>query len=118
MAQLKRNEVRSLLRLIYYRPDHASCTMLDGKLFDLAARYRGRLELVVRHSNECGTLFGGWVSGSAPTVLFVRDGQSVAEFIGDLPSNEIERLTKSALAGVAAEHGESFARLGRLARAR
>ena len=118
MAQLKRKEARALLLLIYYRPDHASCTLLDGKLFDLAARYRGRMELVVRHSNECGTLFGGWVSGSAPTVLFVRDGQSVAEFIGDLPLNEIERLTTSALSGAAADNDPSFARLGRLAGAR
>jgi thioredoxin-like negative regulator of GroEL len=87
--------------------------MLDGKLFDLARRHRGHLELVVRHSNECGNLFGGWVSGSAPTVLFVRDGQSVAEFIGDLPLNEIERLMTAALSGTA-QRAQLCARLGRL----
>jgi thioredoxin-like negative regulator of GroEL len=70
---------------------------LDEKLFDLVARYRGRMRLVVKHSDESGEFLGGWVSGRSPTVLFVRDGRTVAEMIGDLPAREIEALIRSAL---------------------
>jgi hypothetical protein len=41
VAQLKKNAERSLVHIIYYRPTRASCPALDGRLFDLAARYRG-----------------------------------------------------------------------------
>jgi thioredoxin-like negative regulator of GroEL len=115
VAQLKKNEERSLLHLIYYRPTHAACTTLDGKLFDLAARNRGHLKLVVRHSDEHGYLFGGWVSGTAPTVLFVRDGQMVAQLVGDLPLHEIEELLRSALAGGSVCEREQLPRLDRIA---
>jgi thioredoxin-like negative regulator of GroEL len=100
MAQLKRNPELSLLHLLYYRPTSATCTALDRKLFDLAARHRGALRLVVKHSDECGHLFGGWVSGTAPTVLFVLEGRTVAEMVGDLPTHEMERLLRSSLSGV------------------
>ena len=115
MAQLKTNEEHSLLHLIYYRPTHATCTTLDGKLFDLAARNRGRLKLVVRHSDEHGYLFGGWVSGTTPTVLFVYDGRMVAQLVGDLPLHEIEALLRSALAGASVDERERLLRLDRIA---
>ena len=95
MAQLNRNRELSLLHLLYFRPTDARCTALDEKLFALAARHRGTVRLVVRHSDECGHLLGGWVSGEAPTVLFVRNGRTVAQMIGDLPAHEIERLLRS-----------------------
>ncbi|MCW2630274.1 MAG: hypothetical protein JWR48_6996 [Mycobacterium sp.] len=87
----------ALLHLLYYRPSNARCTALDAKLFDLAARHRGQLRLVVKHSDEGGYLFGGWVSGTSPTVLFVRNGETVAEMVGDLPAHEIDGLLRSAL---------------------
>jgi hypothetical protein len=104
------NEQTALLNVIYYRPTHAGCTPLDEKLFDVAAHHRGQLRLVVRHSNECGHLFGGWVSGRAPTVLFVRDGEMLAQMIGDLPRLEIERLVSSALSATQTEGYEPLPR--------
>src|SRR5262249_22033183 len=86
------------LSLLYFRPRDTSRTALDEKLFDLAGRNRGRVRLVVHHSAERGELLGGWVSGDAPTVLFVRDGRCVAQLIGDLPLYEIEGLLRSSLA--------------------
>ena len=97
MAQLNRNRELSLLHLLYFRPTNAQCTALDEKLYTLAARHRGALRLVVKHSDECGHLFGGWVSGKAPTVLFVRNGRTIAQFVGELPRHEIEQLLRSAL---------------------
>jgi thioredoxin-like negative regulator of GroEL len=97
MAQLNRNRELSLLHLLYFRPTNAQCTALDEKLFALAARHRGAFRLVVKHSDERGHLFGGWVSGEAPTVLFVHDGRTMAQMVGDLPTHEIERLLRSAL---------------------
>jgi thioredoxin-like negative regulator of GroEL len=86
--------------MLYFRPSHAGCTLLDGRLFEIAARNRGRVRLVVKHTDESGSLFGGWVSGRAPTVLFVRDGRMVAQFVGDVPSLEIERLLRASLSPV------------------
>ena len=85
------------LSILYFRPTNPSCTALDGKLFELASRNRREARLVVKHTDERGYLFGGWVSGRVPTVLFVRDGRMVAQFVGDLPAHEIERLLRSAL---------------------
>jgi thioredoxin-like negative regulator of GroEL len=90
MAQLQPNP--ATLRLLYFRPRATPCNALDEKLFDLATRYRDRCRLVVRHSDERGPLLGGWISGEAPTVLFVRNGQTVAQIVGDLPMHEIEFL--------------------------
>ena len=97
MAQLQRNRELSLLHLLYFRPTNARCTALDESLFALAAQHRGALRLVVKHSDECGHLFGGWVSGTTPTVLFVRDGRTIAQLVGELPRHEIERLIRSSL---------------------
>jgi thioredoxin-like negative regulator of GroEL len=83
--------------ILYFRPSNPACTALDGKLFEIASRNRQRARLIVKHTDESGNLFGGWVSGRLPTVLFVRDGHMVAQLVGDLPSNEIERLLQSAL---------------------
>ena len=83
--------------ILYFRPTNPSCTALDGKLFEIASRNRPRARLIVKHSDECGYLFGGWVSGRLPTVLFVRDGRMLAQMVGDLPSHEIEQLLRSAL---------------------
>jgi thioredoxin-like negative regulator of GroEL len=80
------------LHLLYFRPGSEPRNALDEKLYDLAARYRDRCRLVVRHSDESGSLLGGWVSGQVPTVLFVRNGRSVAQIVGDIPSQEIETL--------------------------
>ena len=33
----------------------------------------------------------------SPTVLFVRDGRSVAQLVGDLPAPELEQLLRAAL---------------------
>src|SRR5262245_44431388 len=85
------------LSILYFRPTHPSCTALDGKLFELASRNRQAARLVVKHTDECGYLFGGWVSGRVATVLFVRDGRMVAQLVGDPPAHEIERLLRSAL---------------------
>lgn len=98
MALLKPHAQLELLHLLYFRPTEASCTALDRRLFEVATRHRDRLRLVVKHSDERGYLFGGWVSGSTPTVLFVYDGRSVAQLVGDLPAHELERLVRSALA--------------------
>ena len=97
MGQLQRNAEPSLLHLLYFRPSNARCSALDRHLFDLAALHRGTLRLVVRHSDEHGQLFGGWVSGESPTVLFVRNGRTIAQLVGDLPRPEIELLLRSAL---------------------
>lgn len=99
-----------LLNVIYYRPTQAGCTPLDHKLFDLAARHRRELRLVVRHSDECGHLFGGWVSGRLPTVMFVRNGEMIAQLVGDLPKHEIELLTRSALRAVQTQSYEPLPR--------
>jgi hypothetical protein len=101
-------KVEPMLSLLYFRPGDHRCTPLDEKLFDIAARHRGCLRLIVKHTDESGTCFGGWVSGNSPTVLFVHDGQSVAQLIGDLPLWEIEDLVRSALA--AAHLSEAVAR--------
>jgi thioredoxin-like negative regulator of GroEL len=84
--------------ILYFRPSNPRCTTLDGKLFEIASRRRGRARLVVKHTDECGYLFGGWVSGKSPTVLFVRDGRMVSQLVGDAPVQEIERLLEAALA--------------------
>jgi hypothetical protein len=97
MAQLKRLP-EPKVSLLYFRPRDTSRTRLDEKLFDLAGRNRGLVRLVVHHSAERGELLGGFVSGVAPTVLFVRDGSCIAQMIGDLPLYEIERLLRSSLA--------------------
>lgn len=83
--------------ILYFRPYDASLTALDGKLFELASRNRGHARLVVRHTDERGNLLGGWVSGQSATVLFVRDGNTVAQLVGDAPAHELERLLASAL---------------------
>jgi thioredoxin-like negative regulator of GroEL len=94
-----------MIEMIYFRPTDDRCTALDGKLFDLAARHRGQARLVVRHSSESGMVWGGWVSGQAPTTLFMSNGRCVAEMVGDLPLPQIERLLSSSLLadGVAGE---------------
>jgi hypothetical protein len=97
MAQLQRKPNPALVHLLYFRPAQSACSALDEKLFDLAAKYRGQLSLVVKHGTSHGALFGGWVSESSPTVLFVRHGRAVAQMIGDLPLHEIEILLRSAL---------------------
>jgi thioredoxin-like negative regulator of GroEL len=97
MAQLQRQTDLTRLHLLYFRPEAAGCTALDTTLFDLAAHHRHAVRLVVKHSDEEGALLGGWVSGSAPTVLFVRDGRTVAQFVGTPPRHEIEALLASAL---------------------
>jgi hypothetical protein len=86
------------LRLVYFRPGDAGCTALDRKVFDLAARYRARVELVVRHVYEAGEQLGAWVSERSPTLLFVRRDRAVAQAIGDLPRRELEALLDAALA--------------------
>src|SRR5262249_34147234 len=98
MALVQRSAPQQL-HLLYFRPPQASCSTLDQKLDAIAARYRGQLRLVVKHTDECGHLFGGWVSGRSPTVLLVREGQSLGQLVGDLPASEIERLVRSALQG-------------------
>ncbi len=98
MAQVHRRSELHLLHLLYFRPPQARCTALDDKLVDVATRYRGQLRLVIKHTDECGQLFGGWVSGRSPTVLLVQDGQSLGQLVGDLPAYEIEQLVCSALA--------------------
>jgi thioredoxin-like negative regulator of GroEL len=97
MAQVRRSPELSLLHLLYFRPTEARCSALDEDLFELAALHRGAVRLIVKHSDERGHLFGGWVSGDAPTVLFVRNGQTVAQLVGQLPRHEIEQLLRSAL---------------------
>jgi thioredoxin-like negative regulator of GroEL len=97
MAQLQRNAELSLLHLLYFRPTNARSTALDQNLFDLAALHRGALRLVVKHSDERGYLFGGWISGDTPTVLFVRNGRTIAQLVGAMPRPEIELLLRSAL---------------------
>jgi thioredoxin-like negative regulator of GroEL len=99
MAQVHKRSELHLLHLLYFRPPQVGCTALDDKLVDVATRYRGQLRLVIKHTDECGFLFGGWVSGRSPTVLLVRDGQSLGQLVGSVPAFEIERLVKSALAG-------------------
>jgi thioredoxin-like negative regulator of GroEL len=98
MALVRRSEQQQL-HLLYFRPPKAQCTALDEKLVDVATRYRGQVRLVIKHTDECGHLFGGWVSGCSPTVLLVREGRSLGQLVGDLPAREIERLVQSALAG-------------------
>ncbi len=44
--------------MLYFRPSNPSCTALDGKLFEIASRNRSRARLVVKHTDECGYLFG------------------------------------------------------------
>jgi hypothetical protein len=87
----------SLLRMLYFRPDRASLGLLDEKVFDFAARHRDSVRLVVRHSDECGFLFGRWVDGRTPTVLFVRDGQALADIRGDAAAQDLERIAEAAL---------------------
>jgi hypothetical protein len=98
MQMRKHDETRAPeVNILYFRPTDPRCTPLDGKLFELASRNRPRARLVVKHTDECGYLFGGWVSGRAPTVLFVRGDQTIAQMVGDLPTHEIEGLLRSAL---------------------
>ena len=97
MARLNHAPNVSLVDMLYFRPTEASCTAFDAALFAVAAAYRGRVRLVVKHTDECGYLFGGWVSGASPTVLMVRDGVMLAELVGELPAREIECLVESSL---------------------
>jgi thioredoxin-like negative regulator of GroEL len=97
VGQLRTHPEHALLHLFYFRPGSLGCTGLDGKLFDLAARYRGRLHLVVKHSDEPTHAFGAWVSGRFPTVLMIRGGRSVAQFVGDLPEVDNKYMIQSAL---------------------
>jgi thioredoxin-like negative regulator of GroEL len=108
--RLNKHESPARLNIIYYRPATAACTPLDEKLFDVAARYRGQVRLVVRHSDESGHLFGCWVSGQAPTVLLVRESDSVAQMIGDLPRHEIEQLVLSSLGSTQPQNGKPLPR--------
>jgi thioredoxin-like negative regulator of GroEL len=84
--------------LLYFRPTEARCTALDEALFDLAASHRGDVRLMVKHSDETGHLFGGWISGVSPTVLLVRDGQTIVQLVGNVPRHEVHALLGSALA--------------------
>ena len=80
MAQLHARPELALLHLLYFRPTDARCTALDETLFDLAAqpsRSRAPRGQALRRARH---VVGGWVSGSAPTVLFVRNAQTVAQF--------------------------------------
>jgi thioredoxin-like negative regulator of GroEL len=97
MALLNRRPDPALVHIVYFRRDRGPCNALDERLFDLAARYRGRVRLSVNHSSESGDLDGGWVSSSAPTVLFIRDGRTVAQMVGNLPACEIDLLIRAAL---------------------
>src|SRR5262245_42285976 len=97
MGQLQREADLARLHLLYFRPSNVRCNALDEALFDLAARHRDALRLVVKHSDEAGFLFGGWVSGTTPTVLFVRNGRTIAQLVGNVPRHEIESLLASAL---------------------
>jgi thioredoxin-like negative regulator of GroEL len=97
-AAMRKRDSAADVSILYFRPTEPDYTPLDGKLFELASRNRSRVKLVVKHTNEGGHLFGGWVSGLVPTVLFVRDGEMVAQLVGDLPVRELEHLLRSALA--------------------
>jgi hypothetical protein len=96
-----RDHEPSLLRLLYFRPGPAGFTALDEKVFDFATRHRDRVRLIVRHSDERGQLFGRWIDGRSPTVLFVRDGQAIADVAGDNAARELERVAEAALADAA-----------------
>ena len=98
MALLQRKPNPALLHLLYFRPENEHCTTFDQKLFDLATRYRDDLQLVVKHGGERGSFLGAWVSGSSPTVLFVRQGRTIAQMVGDLPLYEIELLVRASIA--------------------
>jgi hypothetical protein len=102
-------ETAANVSILYFRPTHLGYTPLDGKLFELASRNRSRAKLVVKHTDESGYLFGGWVSGRAPTVLFVRDGEMVAQLVGDPPARDIERLLLSALSASAPDTAPAIA---------
>jgi thioredoxin-like negative regulator of GroEL len=97
MAMLKTAPRPAPVELLYFRPTCAGCTALDQALVDVAAAHRGHVRLIVKHSDECGYLFGGWVSGTSPTVLLIRDGVMVAEFVGTLPAREIDGLVRASL---------------------
>jgi thioredoxin-like negative regulator of GroEL len=98
MARLQRKLEPPRVDLVYFRPLSGSCTALDEKLFDLAAEHRGRIRLAVKHCDGPEQLFGCWISGTVPTVLFVRGGRVVAQMLGDLPRAEIEALLRASLA--------------------
>jgi hypothetical protein len=110
MMSQHQDDGRSLLRLLYFRPGHSKATTLDETLFDFAARHRDRVRLVVHHSEECGHLFGRWVDGRSPTVLFVRDGRAIADVVGDLPASELERIALAALSTEPSNDGEPLRR--------
>jgi thioredoxin-like negative regulator of GroEL len=107
---MRKSNDKADVSILYFRPANRHCTALDGKLFELASRNRSHARLVVKHTDEHGYLFGGWVSGRAPTVLFVRDGEMIAQFIGDLPAHEIEGLLRSALRSATRDSADSLAR--------
>jgi hypothetical protein len=94
---MKRTSSDPYLQIIYFRPTTPGCTALDGKLVDLVEQHRDHARLVIEHTDESGVVLSGWVSGRSPTVLFVVDGETVAQVIGDVPRFELERLMRSAL---------------------
>ncbi len=103
MARVRESPRHAVVDLLYFRPTRAECTAFDQALFDVAAAHRGRVRLVVKHSDESGYLFGGWVSGRCPTVLMVFDGAMLSEFVGELPAREIDCLVRSVLTSCPAD---------------
>ena len=89
---------RSILRVLYFRPHQVGYTLLDERVFDFAARHRDCVRLVVRHSDERGHLFGRFVDGRSPTVLFVRDGRALADLVGVCAASQVDGVGEAALA--------------------
>ena len=98
MGHLHRRPHPQHLALVYFRPSDPACAGIDDKLFDVVARYRDRVRLVVRHVDAARQWHGAWVSGRCPTIVFLVGDRLVAQMIGDLPRHELDQLVVRALA--------------------
>jgi putative thioredoxin len=84
----------------FWAPWCAPCRALTPILEKLAAEYEGRLRLAKVNSDENQELAAAFGVRSVPTVVAVRGGRPVAQFVGALPESQvrafIERLLPSA----------------------
>ncbi len=76
--------------LVFWRPDARPSTELDSTLSDLAARFAGKAIIAKIHAGEEETLVRRYGVRALPTLVFVKNGEVVAQAAGAAQAGTLE----------------------------
>ena len=86
--------------LVYVRP-LGDFRAYEARLLEVVGRFGDRVRLTQTSAGELALLTceSAFFSKTMPNVVLVRDGQIIAQALGELPANALVRIVERAIAG-------------------